>query len=65
MKLVTTATTADLTIGTQVEFAGRVRTVTALSDTGRPAVFGTGTEWAVTLDATEMAAASSTKWNRV
>ena len=69
MKLVTAATTTDLKVGTVVAFGGLDQTVTALLNTERPAVFGTGTEWAVTLTgplgARDMAAASSHKWNVV
>ena len=70
MKLVETVTTETLSVGDSVDFAGIVRTVAELNNTGRTAVFGTGTEWAITLDSDvlgrkEMAVAASQKWNRV
>lgn len=70
MKLVETVTTEALSVGDTVEFAGVTRTVSALLDTGRAAVFGSGNEWLITLESDvvgrkEMAVATSQKWNRV
>lgn len=66
MQITERISTQDLRVGDKVDTAGIVRTVTALVDLARPAVFGTGTEWHVSLDDREpMAAASSHKWNRV
>lgn len=58
--------TTDLHVGDKVDTYGIVRTVTALLDTARPAVFGSGTEWHITLDdRAPTAAASTTTWNVV
>lgn len=63
-------TTGELAVGDTVDMRGIRRTVRSLVDTGRPAVFGTGTEWAVDLEdeqgrRTQIAAATSQRWARV
>jgi hypothetical protein len=67
---VTRTATSDLVINDFVLFSGERRQVVELADTGKPALFGTGTAWDITLmneagRCTEMVAAASDKWNRV
>jgi hypothetical protein len=70
LRTVREITTPDLTVGDTITQSGVRRQVIALEDTGRPAVFGTGTEWAIRLqDETtgrriDLAAATSQRWTR-
>ncbi len=66
MQTIKRTVTTDLHVGDTVDTFGVVRTVTALLDTGRPTVFGSGSEWHVSLDdRAPTAAASDYKWNVV
>lgn len=66
MKTTKRTETQALTVGDKVDMFGTVRTVTAAQDMGRPAAFGAGNEWHVSLDDREPTAAASTyKWNVV
>lgn len=66
MNLVKNLTTEALTIGDSVQIASGTAVVVALIDTGRTAIFGTGTMWAIDLDGQlgrrEMTAPSSHVW---
>ena len=73
MKLVETVETPQLRVGDLVRWGDVTRRVIELADSGRPALFGRGTEWRLVLEAaeppglplTEMSAAASQRWARV
>ena len=70
MKAVREVTTAELQVGDTVDWDGERREVRECRDTGRPAAFGSGTAYDVTLlrqDGTTMPmqAAAFQRWLRV
>jgi hypothetical protein len=67
---VTPTTTDSLTVGAVVIFSGRRQEVTELTDLGTFPLFGTGTNWTVTLvdesgRRSPMVAPTSQRWQRV
>lgn len=70
MRLVKEVRTCDLQVGDSIEWDSGRRLVVHLANTGRPAVFGNGHEWHISLRAAdgglvEMAAADDDYWVRV
>lgn len=70
LRIVRETTTTDLAVGDTVVQSGMRHEVVALTDTDHPAVFGTGTEWAIRLQNTttgrrvDLTAAASHRWTR-
>lgn len=67
---ITWPTTAELHVGDVIDWRGERRKVTALSDTGKPALYGRGNAWDITLTTpagvhVPMVAAASEKWARL
>jgi hypothetical protein len=70
MRLVKVVTTGELRVGDLVEWPGGPRSVEALAATGRPAIFGNGEEWDLTLrsaggELSELRSATSDRWTRL